>query len=156
VANVAAIYWLGAILNNRPAGLLAALLLALSEFHIWYSQEARAYALLALSATLFAIASLRYLQRPTFTCAFWAALSGTFLLYSHAYGTLTWFSIAAAILAIILMAPAGSLATGSHWLLIQALGQDPSCHGCLSYCGDHSAAGWRLKPWKAGGNQTPI
>jgi mannosyltransferase len=121
VANVAAIYWLGLILNNRLAGLLAAFLLALSEFHIWYSQEARAYTLLALSATLFAVASVRYLQRPTLVYAFWAALTGVALLYSHAYGTLTWFSISTAVLVIILLAPAGILATASNWLLILML-----------------------------------
>jgi mannosyltransferase len=121
VANVAAIYWLGVILNDRLAGLLAALLLTLSEFHIWYSQEARTYTLLALSATLFAATSVRYLQRPTLACAFWAALTGVAVLYSHAYGLLTWFSISAMVLVIILLARAGILATASNWLLIQAL-----------------------------------
>jgi len=121
VANVAAIYWLSVVLNNRLAGLLAAFLLTLSEFHIWYSQEGRTYALLALSATLFAAASVRYLQRPTLAYAFWAALTGIALLYSHAYGALTWFSISAAVLVIILLAPTGILATVSNWLLIQTL-----------------------------------
>ncbi len=121
VANVAAIYWLGLLLKNRVAGLLAALLLGLSEYHIWYSQEARTYALLALSATLFAAASVQYLRRPTLACAFWAVLNGVALLYSHAYGALTWFSISAAVLAIILLAPVGVLTTGSNWLLIQVL-----------------------------------
>ena len=110
-----------AYFSNRVAGLLAALLLGLSEYHIWYSQEARTYALLALSGTLFAAASVQYLRRPTLACAFWAVLNGVALLYSHAYGALTWFSISAAVLAIILLAPVRVLTTGSNWLLIQVL-----------------------------------
>jgi mannosyltransferase len=122
VANVAAIYWLGIILNDRPAGLLAALLLAVSAFHIWYSQEARMYALLALSATLFVATSVRYIQLPTPYNTIGSAAAGLALLYSHPYGALTWVCIAVAVLAIILVAPEGIHASGSQWLIVQGLG----------------------------------
>ena len=51
VANIAALYWLGTMTVGRTAGLIGAVLLALSPFHLWYSQEARMYSLLALAAT---------------------------------------------------------------------------------------------------------
>src|SRR5271157_1579427 len=48
VGNIVAIYWLGALIGGRIAGVLAATVLATCGFHIEYSQEARMYALLAL------------------------------------------------------------------------------------------------------------
>ncbi len=42
---IAACYRLGADVYGRPAGLLAAFLLALSPFNLWYSQEVRMYTL---------------------------------------------------------------------------------------------------------------
>jgi uncharacterized membrane protein len=44
------IYLWGRVLAGRSAGELAALLLAISPIHVWYSQEARAYALFFLLA----------------------------------------------------------------------------------------------------------
>ncbi|MEK7111949.1 MAG: glycosyltransferase family 39 protein, partial [Patescibacteria group bacterium] len=56
LATVFVIYLIGKRLLNRKAGLLAALFLATSGLHIYYSQEARMYALSALF-----VASLFYL-----------------------------------------------------------------------------------------------
>jgi 4-amino-4-deoxy-L-arabinose transferase-like glycosyltransferase len=42
---VALAYWLGARVFGRRAGLLAAGLVAISPFHVWYSQEVRMYTL---------------------------------------------------------------------------------------------------------------
>jgi uncharacterized membrane protein len=56
------LYRLGSALFDRLTGLAAALLLAVSPFHVWYSQEARMYALvglLCLGAGLFAWRALR-------------------------------------------------------------------------------------------------
>ncbi len=64
VANIVAIYWLGALIGGRIAGVLAAAILATSAFHIDYSQEARMYALLALAATLYAAAAF-FFVKPT-------------------------------------------------------------------------------------------
>lgn len=63
VAAVAVIYLLGRdLFNDRRVGLIAALLLALSRYHIAYSQEARTYSLmflLVLLATWFAVMLIR-------------------------------------------------------------------------------------------------
>lgn len=50
--SVAALYGLGKALWGPAAGVLAALLLAVSPLHIWYSQETRMYGLMALWAIL--------------------------------------------------------------------------------------------------------
>jgi mannosyltransferase len=63
IAGVGLIYVLGWELFDRRTGLLAAALLALSPLHLWYSQEARFYALvglLGLAAVLFAVRGLKY------------------------------------------------------------------------------------------------
>lgn len=97
IANVLGIYWLGTLLGGRRVGLIAAGLLALSGYHIWYSQEARMYALLALSATLFAGCALRFAARPGWLWCVLSILAATALLYSHPYGALTWAAIGAGI-----------------------------------------------------------
>lgn len=50
--SIAAVYGLGRMLGGNKVGLVAALLLATSGAHLRYSQEARAYILLALLGTL--------------------------------------------------------------------------------------------------------
>ena len=50
VLAIPLVYRLGTAAFDQPTGLLAAALLALSPFHIWYSQEARPYSMLACLA----------------------------------------------------------------------------------------------------------
>ncbi len=52
VATIWITYLLGKDLFNKKNGIVAALLLAIGPLHIYYSQEARMYALAAFSATL--------------------------------------------------------------------------------------------------------
>lgn len=78
-------YLLGKMICDRWAGLLAAALLALSPFHIWYSTEARMYALLATTGLAFLLAVLSVLRKPGGTALLVLALSGTLFLYSHIY-----------------------------------------------------------------------
>ena len=54
---------LGRVVRLSGAGLWAALLLAVSSFHIRYSQEARHYALLLLFGLLATVLLLRALER---------------------------------------------------------------------------------------------
>jgi mannosyltransferase len=104
-ANILAIYWLGSMTGGRIAGLLAAAFLALSGFHIWYSQEARMYALLSLTATLFAASSFYFVRSPTIPRAALVSLAGLTLLYSHPFGTLNWIAIVTGISLLTLTAP---------------------------------------------------
>jgi hypothetical protein len=96
VANIAALYWLSTMTFGRTAGLIGAILLALSVFDIQYSQEARMYSLLALSATLYAATGFNYLREPSLPRGAWVSLTGLALVYSHPYGTLYWIAMAAA------------------------------------------------------------
>jgi mannosyltransferase len=75
-ATVVAAYGAGASLVSRRVGLIAAALVAVNPFLIWYSQEARAYALV----TLFVSAGLwlfgRALAGERQALAGWALVSG--------------------------------------------------------------------------------
>jgi 4-amino-4-deoxy-L-arabinose transferase-like glycosyltransferase len=93
VLNVALIYGLASRIGGRAAGLIAASLLALSGYHVWYSQEARMYALLGCTATAHAWAMLHFLDRRGAARAVLLSLTGILLIYAHPYGALTWVGI---------------------------------------------------------------
>lgn len=63
VVTVPVAYLLGAELRDRCAGLLAAALVAVNPMLLWYSQEARDYALLVLLTALAALYFVRALRR---------------------------------------------------------------------------------------------
>ncbi len=83
LATVPVAYFIGVELSNRRAGLIAAALVAVNPMLIWYSQEARSYALLVF----FCAVSLLFFARALRTCS-WAdlglwALSSALALCSH-------------------------------------------------------------------------
>lgn len=88
--SIFVIYRLAALLFDRATGLLSALLLALSLFHIEFAQEARMYALLALLSLLSLYFFLRlFEEQPQQQSA--AALAGyvlttSLLMHTHVYG----------------------------------------------------------------------
>ena len=61
-ATIPVVYMAGLALGSRRAGLFAAALTATSPFMIWYSQEARSYALFALFASIAFLAFVQTLQ----------------------------------------------------------------------------------------------
>ncbi len=77
------LYQLGRALYDERAGLIAALLLAVSPLHIWYSQEARMYALVTLLTLAGSYWLWQALQRGR--GVFWLAyaLSMSLALYTH-------------------------------------------------------------------------
>lgn len=58
-------FLLGRSVFNEKVGLLSSFLLAISPFHIWYSQDARIYALLWMLSLLSLIFFLRILKQPS-------------------------------------------------------------------------------------------
>ena len=76
VANVYVLYLLGSALWDRTTGLIAALLLTVSGFHVWYSTEARMYALLAFTATLFVLTVVYATRRPNWLNSHWMCSGG--------------------------------------------------------------------------------
>jgi mannosyltransferase len=92
VATVPVAYLIGCELRGRRAGLMAAALVAVNPMLLWYSQEARAYALLALLCSislLFCVRALRRGGRRDFVL--WGVASGL-ALATHYFA---FFAIAA-------------------------------------------------------------
>lgn len=92
VATVAVVYALAVRLLGRTAGVVAAAILALSPLHIWYSREARMYALSTLLIGLAALALIGFAQADTSRARWgWAALYGLacllamYVVYSSLY-----------------------------------------------------------------------
>jgi hypothetical protein len=83
---VAGIYQLGRELFSPEAGLLAALVLALSDLHIDLSQEVRHYSLLATFAVLSSLYYVRWWHRPSRANRVGYVLTSILMLYTHYLG----------------------------------------------------------------------
>ncbi len=83
VLGVACLYVAGRWFYGRAAGLAAALFLALNGFSIWYAQEARMYALLALWGAAAPLALVAMLARPTRGRVLTLALVNAAGLWTH-------------------------------------------------------------------------
>jgi mannosyltransferase len=90
VATLAAFFALAARLLPTRGALLATLLLACSPYHVYYSQEARNYALLLLLTIVSYIALLAWDERPRPGRAIAYVAATTLLLYTHAFGFFVW------------------------------------------------------------------
>jgi len=87
--SVIAIYALGKLLYGKRAGLIAALILAVSFFHIKYAQEARGYTLMVclILVSYYSFLRLTMMRRSTlYTVAY--VVSTALLVYTHYYGTM--------------------------------------------------------------------
>jgi mannosyltransferase len=86
IVSIAVLYAVGRELFGRKVGLLSALLMAVSEFQIHYSQEYRYYAvvlLMTLLSVFFCIRALKNGRRSYFGLY---VLASVLLFWSHTYG----------------------------------------------------------------------
>ena len=79
-------YKVGCLLFGRSEGILSSLILALSPLHVYYSQEARVYELMALLTLLSFYFFLNILRKNNPTARAGYVLCTSALLYSHLYG----------------------------------------------------------------------
>jgi uncharacterized membrane protein len=86
VLLVLVVYLVGRRLGGSGVGLTAALLAAVSEFFVHYSQEARVYSLLALLAALSYYFFIRLLDGARTGAVVGYVLATTALVYAHTYG----------------------------------------------------------------------
>jgi mannosyltransferase len=90
VATLAAFFALAARLLPMRGALLATLLLACSPYHVYYSQEARNYALLLLLTIVSYLALLAWDERPRPGRAVAYVAATALLLYTHVFGFFVW------------------------------------------------------------------
>jgi len=87
VMTVGVIYLLARRLFGHPAGLVAAGIVSLSPFHIYYSQEARMYALLGLAGAALVYFFVRaWSQAGSWRSWFGFGMCGALTLYAHNLG----------------------------------------------------------------------
>ncbi|MGX1495872.1 mannosyltransferase [Labrenzia sp. MBR-25] len=117
------IYLTGKSMAGNTTGLLAATLLTVSPFHIWYSTEARMYALLAACGLAFLLLVLKNLERPSTWRLTGLAIAGALFLYSHIYALLGFASVGVicAILALTGILKSGRLVLSNAGLTCLAM-----------------------------------
>lgn len=77
------IYLLGKRLAGRTAGLVAAGLLAVNPYHVWYSQEAKMYAFVVVLALLSSLALIEALNRNTWSAWIPYIAITSLMFYTH-------------------------------------------------------------------------
>jgi mannosyltransferase len=120
VLAIPMIYVVGRQLFNREAGLVGALILALSSFNIQYSQETRMYSLMVLLALISMYFFWRFLQRSSLISSVGYVLSTTLLVYTHYYG---WFVVIAENIYVVTLLVLSKDRTFRlrHWAVLQAI-----------------------------------
>ena len=123
------IYKIGTLLFSRSAGLLAALILALSAYHLYYAQEARAYSVMVFLTLLSFYFFLRLAKGDNVprSASVGYIISTVLLMYTHFYGV---FFVAAQAIYVLASGanlrrwkvPAGALALlYVPWLMLLAV-----------------------------------
>jgi hypothetical protein len=100
MATIPIAYGAGAVLVSRRTGIVAAALVAVNPFLVWYSQEARSYALLALLGAGTVLAFGHALRGSRRALVAWAVLSGL-AIATHYYAL---FLVAAEIVWLLVRA----------------------------------------------------
>ena len=120
-ASLWPMYKIGHILFNRFVGILSALLLALAEFHIYYSQEAKSYSLLTFLTLLSFLSLIQLLEdRKFFVCILYVVVN-TLLIYTHAYGHFILISQHFFFLYLLFSVPEKNKFTVKEWLILQSI-----------------------------------
>jgi mannosyltransferase len=82
------IYRVGDLIFGKRTGALSCFLLAISMFHIEYSQEARGYSLMVLMALISMYFFVKLLERTSFAFLIGYVISSALLIYTHFFGLL--------------------------------------------------------------------
>lgn len=112
-AMVPVAYAAGVALLSRAAGTFAAFFVATSPLLVWYSQEARAYALFLLCGALSFLLFVRALEQPSHgALAGWSAVSAL-ALASHYFAVFLFAAEAAVLLVLVRRRAAVAAACGA-------------------------------------------
>jgi mannosyltransferase len=115
VATVPVVYLIGLELRGRATGLIAAALVAVSPMLLWYSQEARAYALLVLLCAISLLYCLRALRRGGSRDLTYWGIASALALATHYFA---FFAIA--VEAVLLIRRRGRACIRGLWIVALA------------------------------------
>lgn len=120
LATIPVAYCLGAELSSRRAGLIAAALVAVNPMLIWYSQEARSYAVLVFFCAVSLLFFVRALRRDEGSDLMLWALASALALSSHYFAVFA-VAVEAVWLLAVLRRGAAALAVAGVGLVGLAL-----------------------------------
>ncbi len=121
VLSLFVIYKIGSHLFDEKKGRLAALLLALSTFHLYYSQEARMYSLTVLLTLVSMLFFLKLNQKGGRGISIGYTLSSTLLIYSHVFGLFILFAQNVYFLTLYFFSKKKSTLGLKHWIQMQVI-----------------------------------
>lgn len=115
------IYKVGAVIFDKEVGILSALLLALSSFHIYYSREARMYSLMALLTLLSIYFFINLLKERSLLASIGYIVSSILLMYTHIYGLFIIVAQNIYVVTMYLLSKEDYKLNLRVWILLQAL-----------------------------------
>lgn len=119
VLTLLAIYKVATLLFDKGTGLVAALLLALSHFHIWFSQEARMYTLLALLSLLSMYYFIKLLASRSRVALAGYIVASVLMMYTHFYSVFILAAQNLYWLSLLFVSKGIFRETWKRWLLAQ-------------------------------------
>lgn len=123
IVSLSSIYFLykvGALLYNKHVGLLSSLILSVSSFHIYYSQEARSYGLMVLLTLLSFYFLLKILKKGKLAVSFGYIITSVLLIYTHIYGIFIIIAQNIYILTIFFLSRETLEINIKKWILLQS------------------------------------
>jgi len=108
IGGIVALYFLGKELMNKRVGLIAAALLVINYFHLYYSQEARMYSLLFLTTTLSFYYLVKLIKNPTLRQTVPYIICSSLMIYTHFFALFTFIGQYAILLFFILRPYSGN------------------------------------------------
>jgi uncharacterized membrane protein len=109
------------IFHKKNIGILSSFLLAISAFHIAFSQEARTFSLCAFLALLSIWFFLKLLKKKSPVILTGYILSSVLLMYSHIYGLFIIFSHNVFFISMLLLSKEPFKINTKLWILIQGV-----------------------------------
>lgn len=92
VAGIAGTYLLAKEMFNKKVAYYAAILIAVNQFQIYYSQEARMYAMLFFTSVMSFYFLIRLLKAPNYKSTLFYAVFASLMLYTHFFALFTFFA----------------------------------------------------------------
>jgi 4-amino-4-deoxy-L-arabinose transferase-like glycosyltransferase len=119
IAAVGVIYLLGRdLFDDRRVGLIAALLLTFSRYHIGYSQEARTYSLMFLLMLLACWFGVRIIKRTVLSDQIGYVAAATLAMYAHPFAAFALAAVNAFYFATFLLGPRPATEL-RRWIILQ-------------------------------------
>jgi mannosyltransferase len=118
VAAIPATYVVARLVASRREALLASLLLAVSYHHVWFSQNARGYTLIALLALLSTWALVKLLEVTSWPMAWAYAAFAALAAYTHL--TMVFVAVGQAVAAALVLASSGHQRDRIDWRILSS------------------------------------